>query len=461
MQAIWGLVDMSSVADIVELEEERSKRTPLTENRFDTAGAMLLAAREARNFSIENVGDAINVRTDYLMAIETMAIDRLPIAAYTSGFVKAYAQYLELPIEPMVKRFRQEAGYGVSHIAPQVAIPSTNELRGGRELSLGAVVMIVVFIIWFALQVTKTPRDISVADITATPLQERPIEEPVISDVAANELPILPGGAVSVPVENNAEAVANTSLSELAISEQTELAANGEVDAAVDDAAQSVSEEELLVDDPTLIDEGVGQTIAYVPKVKPIVSAAAEELFSAQTLQEQAAENFLDELPTADALDELLAADTGVNQAIAFESDPVSLTTASDDLNALGLEALEAVRQKEAAQSALALELAAPVVVPAPQEAIIVKALAVEKVAPVYPRRCERRADGAEAVVVTFDITSRGQVANPKVASSSNVCFNYAAISAITRWQFEPTTRDGAAVPTYGRSTQFNFQLPQ
>lgn len=80
------------------------------------------------------------------------------------------------------------------------------------------------------------------------------------------------------------------------------------------------------------------------------------------------------------------------------------------------------------------------------------------RVAPRYPQACA--AKGVEGVVlVEFDVTAEGNVVNPRVISSSNSCFDRAAVKAVSGWKYPPDMRDGRPVPRYGVTERFNFQL--
>jgi TonB family protein len=413
---------MSGATDIVvELKEERVKRAPLKDSEFEHAGAMLMAAREAGGFSIEDASDATNVRADYLEAIEQMDIESLPIPAYTAGFVKAYAQFLELPVEPMVQRFRKEAGYAVSHIAPEVSIPTTSELSGGRELSLIAILAIVFFVIWVAWQMTRPPADSGPVDIQRTPLQERaaantaqPIE--VQSEASSIEVPL-------------AETTASFAVAEQeAVAEEEALAEEAETSAAGDAALVEEAADEAELFDGTII-EGFGETVETAEPALPeetIVEeapAAADELMETAAEEEQTVSDILDTLPVVE------------------DTTPVSTPPA------------------ETQQS-----VPAPVQTPAFENtttALLTEPSATRQVAPIYPQRCERRASDVEIVKVVFDVNSRGRAVNQRISESSNSCFNGAALSAVGRWRFDPATRNGNAVTAYDQSTTFRFQLPQ
>ena len=82
--------------------------TPLPPTLPRTVGDRLRAAREARGLSLEDVADLTKVRAAYLADIEAMRIEALPSRPYAVGYVRAYAEALELDPDALVSRFRAE-----------------------------------------------------------------------------------------------------------------------------------------------------------------------------------------------------------------------------------------------------------------------------------------------------------------------------------------------------------------
>ena len=81
-------------------------------------------------------------------------------------------------------------------------------------------------------------------------------------------------------------------------------------------------------------------------------------------------------------------------------------------------------------------------------------------VPPVYPNRCESRARDEETVTVRFNVSRFGKVTGPVVTASSNGCFDRAALAAVSRFGFEPATRDGRPVAEGDRTTRVVFRKP-
>lgn len=465
---------MSSVADVVELDEERVKRGSVKDDSFESAGAMLRTAREARKLSIGDVSEATNIREVHIEAIEAMEVGKLPVAAYTTGFVKAYAQLLELPAEALVNRFREEAGYARSSIAPQVNMPARRELAGGKELSLLAVVAILAFIIWVAWQVLREPQTDGPVQIAGTPLQERPIDARTASNGGANEVPVArpePNANVEpIPGMPTSETGTPAGLEAAAV----DLTANGNAPDAVPAGSEGgLPQGGAAADGQALAQPGDGpQSLAIteadaetVPAEIPADSAAdpaATDLSATGLSAPDVSANDLNaeqiapvEVPaeTENQPAETSAAPTDNDALDASDTGLASATDVIDDTPQaiVGRAAPDALSEDGAGASETA-EVAA---------AVYTEPVSTARVSPIYPRRCERLSTGTEAVVVTYDISSRGAPVNVRVTETTNECFNAAAISAVSRWSFDPATRNGNPIPVYTRSTRFRFELPQ
>ena len=73
-------------------------------------GAELRAARERRSVSLDSAAADLKISADYLAALERNEHAALPALAYTIGFVRSYAAYVDLDPGELARRFREEAG---------------------------------------------------------------------------------------------------------------------------------------------------------------------------------------------------------------------------------------------------------------------------------------------------------------------------------------------------------------
>ncbi|MGI9238023.1 MAG: energy transducer TonB, partial [Woeseiaceae bacterium] len=80
------------------------------------------------------------------------------------------------------------------------------------------------------------------------------------------------------------------------------------------------------------------------------------------------------------------------------------------------------------------------------------------KVSPTYPSIAIAR--GLEgSVLVQYDVTTEGQVANVVVLESTHSLFNKAAIAAAYRFKYKPRTVDGVPYETEGLKNLFRFEM--
>jgi cytoskeletal protein RodZ len=71
-------------------------------------GETLRAQREKKGITLEQAASDTRIREKFLKALEDSDYRTLPGAVYTKGFLRNYAEYLELPTEELVVQFHQE-----------------------------------------------------------------------------------------------------------------------------------------------------------------------------------------------------------------------------------------------------------------------------------------------------------------------------------------------------------------
>jgi cytoskeletal protein RodZ len=73
-------------------------------------GQILADARRKRKMTVKDVEKAIKIRAKYITALERDAFDQISGEAYVVGFLKTYAQWLEVDAGALLDRYRAQTG---------------------------------------------------------------------------------------------------------------------------------------------------------------------------------------------------------------------------------------------------------------------------------------------------------------------------------------------------------------
>jgi len=128
-------------------------------------GEVLKTTRQARDLSIEEISQHTKIKQVFLTALEDGDFDQLPAIVFVQGFVKIYAQFLELDQDQILKLLQQnyeEKCNQTQHcqvtahpnlalsspdILTQSASPSKNN-SGNIIMPLAAIILIAIFALW-------------------------------------------------------------------------------------------------------------------------------------------------------------------------------------------------------------------------------------------------------------------------------------------------------------------------
>lgn len=92
----------------------------LPEGRGAAEHAALRASRTARGISLEQVTRDIHISKRFLQALEAGDYADLPGQAYVTGFIRSYADYLDLDPEPLIDHYRSQRTASAGAEAPPV-----------------------------------------------------------------------------------------------------------------------------------------------------------------------------------------------------------------------------------------------------------------------------------------------------------------------------------------------------
>src|SRR5580704_10623435 len=122
-------------------------------------GARLAAAREHAGMTLNDVAERLRLDIATLQALEAGRFHTLGAAVFVRGHLRHYAELLGLPVEEI------DAAYAASsaRLAPQPDLRRTITLPGNstspgfslppRAALIGAIVLVVLALVWWAMRV--------------------------------------------------------------------------------------------------------------------------------------------------------------------------------------------------------------------------------------------------------------------------------------------------------------------
>jgi transcriptional regulator with XRE-family HTH domain len=88
----------------------------VTNGDLRSLGDMLRQAREAQALSIEEVESQTRIRAKFIEALESGDFGLLPSTAHAKGFLRNYAQFLQLDVEQIIEQFSKLTGTGTREV---------------------------------------------------------------------------------------------------------------------------------------------------------------------------------------------------------------------------------------------------------------------------------------------------------------------------------------------------------
>ncbi|MFM7345892.1 MAG: helix-turn-helix domain-containing protein [Tagaea sp.] len=182
-------------------------------------GEILRAERERRGWSVVDVAKHLKIRRVQLEAIETGDFSELPRGAYAPGFVRSYAELMDLDAAELSRRFKEEAA-GIN--APvELAFPTPindSRLPGRVLVALSLVLAVGAYGTWYYVtaadrapvpRVTAVPETLaarvpppapSASEALARPPVQAPVvAAPVVEAAPAPQIAALPPVAAPAP----------------------------------------------------------------------------------------------------------------------------------------------------------------------------------------------------------------------------------------------------------------------
>lgn len=116
-------------------------------------GEILRRARLQRGLTISEAAQFLYIRQDYLEALEQSDFDALPGRVYVIGFIRTYAEFLNLDGARVVHLLkRQSQGLGTPQSLNMPMLPSDSRLPGVPVIAMTFASILLVMVIWAGYQ---------------------------------------------------------------------------------------------------------------------------------------------------------------------------------------------------------------------------------------------------------------------------------------------------------------------
>ncbi|HYQ48459.1 MAG TPA: RodZ domain-containing protein [Thermodesulfovibrionales bacterium] len=149
------------------------------------AGEVLKKRREELGLEIKEVAERIKIKAEYLSSIEEDRFEKLPVAVYTIGYIRCYAEFLQVDPEPILAIY---SGH-LSYPPPSTILPVSSSMKK-VPFSYYVIPLLIFLLIGLTIfiVVRQNDYDSPLRQLTApsTPVQTaipQPVPAPTISPV--------------------------------------------------------------------------------------------------------------------------------------------------------------------------------------------------------------------------------------------------------------------------------------
>lgn len=184
-------------------------------------GELLRNSRLKKGKTLSDVSKDLCIRKVYLEAIESMDSKKLPPIPYCLGFVRSYANYLDMNAARIVQAYRQTAYPEQEDEAEEMSVSTNAPMENGgpslKHILLGLAGLVVIFIFWTSVssynqqKAKEDSQDVVIDNV---------VPEPVI--IEDNDTPVSEDEIIAETLEGN-ELKAETAEAEEAKPVQNEI----------------------------------------------------------------------------------------------------------------------------------------------------------------------------------------------------------------------------------------------
>lgn len=130
-------------------KETGTKKVKVSETVDASLGGILRQAREKKKLSTAQIAKKLCIKEIYLDALEQGHYYVFPGLAYGIGFLRTYAQFLDLDANEMVEKFHADTS-SIKVEPMEMPIPqNANLIPSGRTIFKGLAALITLYLVWY------------------------------------------------------------------------------------------------------------------------------------------------------------------------------------------------------------------------------------------------------------------------------------------------------------------------
>ena len=132
-------------------------------------GGLLRGEREQLGFTLDQAATALKIRAKYLRAIEDGNITEIPSVVYLIGYLKNYADFLELNGDELIDAFKAEGDHTISYPELYLPEPYRKDFHPRPIALLVSIVLTLLgYSVWYYHQDREDTEPITTSEIETT-----------------------------------------------------------------------------------------------------------------------------------------------------------------------------------------------------------------------------------------------------------------------------------------------------
>lgn len=182
------------------------KKIEASSSKSNELGSVLQTARVSKKLSIDQVSQAIHLSAKQIQALENNDFSLLPEPVITRGFIRNYANFLDVDVEPLLRHYRSSVSQEERSI---VVKANVNEVMSQHTHQpwlmyvLGSILVLLFLTAWFYyMDSVKAPGDAAQEDVAAVTEAEnlsQNLPEEIVPPIDGQNVDPVTGQNIDVP----------------------------------------------------------------------------------------------------------------------------------------------------------------------------------------------------------------------------------------------------------------------